>query len=618
MDVRARQVEAEGPGPYVGEVLRDVVPDVDPVQAADQGDSGLVGDGRRSGGLERHRHRSRALDRERVPVGVAQIVDHLPADGLGELAVPPLLVDQARDGSPACDRHLVEPVVEHAVGHGCGRGERGARSRPDLEDLVAHRGHGRRQDPEALLSVHRDELRWHLQAGGDVDDVHRRGVAARDVGHVVPWPAQGVVDEEALRSRLSRDQASEPRDRVGLQRVHVARDLARQPPLPGRPRGVRHVAAPGPVVLPVEPEVHVRLIARRLAARPEARVHEGDQRRQALRASELLHRSPHARADLREGGAVEVPLVPVALGQRGQARAVGRLEVVEEVRFVRDDDLPAGVGEGGGQGDELVRERLQIVPPLAEGSDHRVGVPGDEGRVGVDEIDRVRGVPRLGVAADACVAAEERVPLHHDRGAVEAGVPVDLVLAVAQVGDARGAPAHAPPGVLRPGAGPEGGEAQGQRLVLHGLDHGEAQVVAPLELARVVHAPEHGLGGLRAVGRDQGVERHPDVARADARDQPIEACGRLVLLVGPDPERAVGVEAGLVFRRVAGGRVGEVEVVVQGIEEGLPVGGFVGRPEIVGMVIERDVDALLLRGGRRSERQRCEQDETSPRRYGGT
>jgi len=77
-----------------------------------------------------------------------------------------------------------------------------------------------------------------------------------------------------------------------------------------------------------------------------------------------------------------------------------------------------------------------------------------------------------------------------------------------------------------------------------------------------------------------------------AAHQPLKVRRRFVALVGPYPEIAVAIPAALVFGGIVSGGVGQVQVVIDHLDESLAVGLFVRRPEIVGVIVGRDIDPL--------------------------
>ncbi len=156
----------------------------------------------------------------------------------------------------------------------------------------------------------------------------------------------------------------------------------------------------------------------------------------------------------------------------------------------------------------------------------------------------------------------------------------------------RVAAADALPRVPGPRAGPQSAQPVGQSLVLDLLGEWDAQPVAPFQPTRVVHAAQQGLGRHPSGADHQRVQRKADVPVAHARHQTLELRGGAVPLVGPDPKAAVAVPATLPVGRVGRGRVGPVQVVVEHLQEGLLVGRVGGAPEVVGVIVRSQVDAL--------------------------
>jgi hypothetical protein len=398
-----------------------------------------------------------------------------------------------------------------------------------------------------------------------------------------------------------------------VQGIDVGVDLVAQPLLPldarrdaGRTAGRADHAE---VVLEVEPEVHVGLIARAGQRRREERVDLALDRRQGLGRAQLLQGALDARAGLGERGQIELPLVAETDGEARQRRDVAvRLEILEEILFVGDDHAARRIRQRLRRSHEARRQRLQAVPAVAEAADHVERIARLETiarRLRRHEVDRGERVEGFGVATDALAAAELRVPLHQDLGAIETRRQVDLVLAVPGVGHERVAAADPLPRPQGAAAAPQRSEAERMGLVLHRVRQREAHAVAPLDAARVIHPAQDRLSRRRSQRHSKGVERHADVARADLVDQVVELRRRAVAFIGPHPQAAIAVPATLRVGWIGGRRVGQRQVVVERIEEDLAVRRLVGEPDVIGVVVGRDVDALLLRSRARwRERER--------------
>ena len=110
---------------------------------------------------------------------------------------------------------------------------------------------------------------------------------------------------------------------------------------------------------------------------------------------------------------------------------------------------------------------------------------------------------------------------------------------------------------------------------------------------------------------------HSTTIAIRAADQAIELGRRPALFIGPDPITAVAAEAALEIGLVAGRRVGQIEIIIQHVQEGRPAGDGVGRPHIVGVIVVGDVKLLGLRPGRLAEdgRQQQGEDESKERAH---
>ena len=84
------------------------------------------------------------------------------------------------------------------------------------------------------------------------------------------------------------------------------------------------------------------------------------------------------------------------------------------------------------------------------------------------------------------------------------------------------------------------------------------------------------------------------MAAANVADQALKFGSRLVFLIRPQPERAVAIPAALVFRRFILRRVSQIEIVIERLQKNATIGGFVCRPQIIGMIVERDVDSFAI------------------------
>ena len=347
----------------------------------------------------------------------------------------------------------------------------------------------------------------------------------------------------------------------------------------------------------VADRVTVAEIVRRLNADPSAPPPpKSPDRRWTRQAVAGILRNPRYRGWWRYG-----TTETVWVSSKDYARQVARAEPlkgvqIDDLRLVPDDVWSAA-------------QALLAAEP--EQADHGVGLAGDgidvpleEPRVGLGGLDGRHRLGRLQVAAHPVLRLRpERVPLHQHPPAVRAGVPIHLPVPLAEdlVRQLAGAPADAPPTVLRPGPGEQRRQPERQGLVLHRQGEREPQVVPAFEPAGVVHTPQHGLHGLAAVTRHHGVQRGGDRSVFDSLHQSVELGRGFPLLVLPQPEVAVGVEAVAERRRVLGRPVRQVEVEVQHLDERLGVHLGVGRPHVVGVVVVGDVESLRL--GRRRDGQ---------------
>ena len=294
------------------------------------------------------------------------------------------------------------------------------------------------------------------------------------------------------------------------------------------------------------------------------------------------------------------------------------MEILKEIDFVRTDDFAVRRRGAAGGLDHGIRPRSQIVPAIAEQADDIVGHPAPEIRARLRLRDDPRNPAGLGIAADAvAVLADLGVPFHQQAAAVRTRPPVHVVGPVPGVGNPAGAPADAFPGIERSGPRPQRTQAVGQSLVFLGHRQLELQSVAPLQASGVIKAAQNGFGRHPAIAEIEQGHRDVDMAAADAADQAIELGRRPALFIGPDPITAVAAEAALEIGLVAGRRVGQIEVIIQHVQEGRPAGGGVGRPHIVGVIVVGDVKLLGLRPGRLAEdgRQQQGEDESKERAH---
>ena len=188
-----------------------------------------------------------------------------------------------------------------------------------------------------------DELVRHVEPRDDIANVNFLVSAIGEIRDIGACEAERIEHEKALRLFVGLlNEPAETRRRIGVERIDVSLDLARQQFLPRRTARARDGAVRRPVVLPIKSEIHERLIARRLAALHEVRTLQADQRRHEFRRAHLFHRASHARGSLGHRGGIKIPLVAVGHVFRGQGRTMRLLEIFEKVRFIRRDDLPLG------------------------------------------------------------------------------------------------------------------------------------------------------------------------------------------------------------------------------------------------------------------------------------
>lgn len=114
-----------------------------------------------------------------------------------------------------------------------------------------------------------------------------------------------------------------------------------------------------------------------------------------------------------------------------------------------------------------------------------------------------------------------------------------------------------------------------------------------------MHPAKSGFGRRAPVDRYQRVLRHADVPVANATDEPLDIGGGFAPLVFPDPEAAVAISRALVLRRRLLGGVGKVQIVVEHADRRLTVGLLIAGPDIVGVIVGAEIDALGGRGRRR-------------------
>jgi len=140
-------------------------------------------------------------------------------------------------------------------------------------------------------------------------------------------------------------------------------------------------------------------------------------------------------------------------------------------------------------------------------------------------------------------------------------------------------------------------------LVFLGKGEPQAEPVSPLQPPGVIHAPQDRLGRHGPVAEIEESQGNADRAVLDPQDQAVELGRRTVVFISPDPKRSVDVEPVPVGLRVAGRRLGLVQVIIEHGQEGVAVRIRVGRPEVIGVVVVGDVDALLLGGEKEDDQQ---------------
>jgi hypothetical protein len=67
-----------------------------------------------------------------------------------------------------------------------------------------------------------------------------------------------------------------------------------------------------------------------------------------------------------------------------------------------------------------------------------------------------------------------------------------------------------------------------------------------------------------------------------------------VLLPYPHPEAPVEVPSALEFFGFPLGLVSEIQIIVGHLKDGLPIGLFICRPDIIRMIVRCDIDPFLL------------------------
>ncbi len=87
------------------------------------------------------------------------------------------------------------------------------------------------------------------------------------------------------------------------------------------------------------------------------------------------------------------------------------------------------------------------------------------------------------------------------------------------------------------------------------------------------------------------------MAIPQARNQPVNLLLVSIVFPYPHPEASVEVPSTLVVLRFRRCLVGEVQIIVGHLKERLPIGFFIRRPHIIGVVVWCDVYPLLLCSG---------------------
>ncbi len=215
INIRVLHRKTIRPGLCGVEILCDIVPDLHPVQIAEQRDPRGMRQWRCGGGQQSDGDRALILDLQ-LTRPRTKIVHKAAVDFRRQL--PPVsLVHQRDDGPPGRQPDLDLPVFEYVLVRDRHRGKGRFRPRLDLEYFISHRRNTFRPYSQILFPVKVDQLGRNRLTALHVQHLHRPGPAVGVICMIGPCPAQRVENKEPLIPSGVRDHPAQCRQGIFAQ-----------------------------------------------------------------------------------------------------------------------------------------------------------------------------------------------------------------------------------------------------------------------------------------------------------------------------------------------------------------------------------------------------------------